>query len=63
MSSAKAGLLAAYEAAAELAKLQGCIIDRLFRALSEVVDVEDEDLLMIRNAARMREEAEAKGIL
>ena len=56
-------LLESYSDLSEIVRIQGCIIDRLFLALSEAVDVQDEDLLMIRRAARMREEAEAKGII
>ena len=56
-------LLESYSDLSEIVRIQGCIIDRLFLALSEAADVQDEDLLMIRRAARMREEAEAKGIL
>lgn len=56
-------LLESYIDMSEIVKIQSCIIDRLFLALSEAADVQDEDLLMIRKAARMREEAEAKGIL
>ena len=56
-------LLESYSDISEIVRIQSCIIDRLFLALSEAVDVQDEDLLMIRRAARMREEAEAKGII
>lgn len=56
-------LLESYSDISEIIRIQSCIIDRLFLALSEAADVQDEDLLMIRRAARMREEADAKGIL
>ena len=56
-------LLESYSDISEIVRIQSCIIDRLFLALSEAADVQDEDLLMIRRAARMREEAEVKGII
>lgn len=56
-------LIESYEKLSEIVRIQGCIIDRLFLALSEVADVQDEDLEIIRRTAQMREDAEAKGIL
>ena len=56
-------LIESYEKLSEIVRTQSCIIDRLFLTLSEVADVQDEDLEMIRRAAQMREDAEAKGIL
>ncbi len=63
MSTVKGGLLAAYEATAELVKLQTSIIDKLFHALSQVADIGDEDLEAICKAAKMREDAIEKGYI
>ena len=63
MTGARGGLLAAYEATAELVKIQSGIIDRLFAALSQVADVDDEEIVAIRKAAQMREAAEDNGYI
>lgn len=53
----------AYEDMVELVRAQTGVIDRLFRTLSQVAEIGDEDLEAIYAAAKLREKAEEKGYI
>ena len=63
MTDIRGELLANYEELIGLVKTLVSVNDRLFRALSQVADVSDEDLEAICAAAKLLEKAEAKGYI